>query len=70
MYHFQKGTEYWFIYGGNGVQQLVYNIYTRILKQELLEGQSPLPEDFLQLIKQEFDNIQDSCKNVFNKGDI
>lgn len=65
MYHFQDDTEYWFIFGGNGSQQLSYNIYTRELKQDLLPGQQSLPDDFLQLIKQELDSIQDAGKNYF-----
>ena len=65
MYHFNGNTEHWFIFGGNGLQQIEYNISTRELKQDLLHGQPSLPDDFLQLIKQELDSIQDAHKNYF-----
>lgn len=52
MIAYHIGEERWMIWTKNRVLSFIYNTATKKLKEDILHGQPPLPEDFTGLIEE------------------
>jgi len=54
MIGYEIGEETWFVWTKKRILHLVYNRATKILTEDLQQGQPALPEDFMQVLQESF----------------